>query len=549
MMARWSIVVAVVVALILTIVGGSQRAQAVEGCNRPAGTKITFQRGAIPVVLVHGWNGSPKGMSPISDYLKEKFGSRVAVFSFDYSDHARLWAARAPVASCLAEYVRRVSDTFAQRVTVVTHSMGGLAIRFASDPRFAAKPVTAAHLVRVVTIDTPHLGSPLGGTPAADAIGVVAEVARLRLFPAQATDAARCLAVFDADHPLPENCPYAPYLPKGVALTQIGGENMQKRTLFGVELYKYSLFSDGIVGSTSMAGYPGSAGKAPTGYKLAYRQVTCATTSDQGLKALATYAVSRNVLAVYTRFLGGLYADIAVMDALKAGKPGAAAMAAWLAALLSSRCSHTAIVKNGATLRAVAEEVTQSLAIGPAAEAASSKAEVGAMPRGFTMPDVVDEAPVLASWDPCGDHKADRDMISLRRASRMRVQWGEEAGASQAVMLLVSRQAAERLLASIRKGGCVGKKSDYEPGVRSRFRTWDVPGVGDEAFMISSEYYRPDGGEAPTPMGFLKLYVRRGDIVVLASGGNWYREMPTPSLGDSDYARAVESIQAILKQL
>src|SRR6476646_8540210 len=98
--------------------------------------------------------------------------------------------------------------------------MGGLAIRFAADGDTVPTPIPASAIGGVVTFDTPHEGSPFGGSLAAQvtqwSIG-----AFKRNLPDENSDAAKCLARHDGDHPLPAGCATPTYLPAGTRLTEI----------------------------------------------------------------------------------------------------------------------------------------------------------------------------------------------------------------------------------------------------------------------------------------------------------------------------------------
>jgi pimeloyl-ACP methyl ester carboxylesterase len=126
---------------------------------------------ARPVILVHGWTSSAGQLADTRTQLSSRLGGGYTVLRFDYGPVSTHWAAQPEIAGCLADYVATASAAFARsggdgKVVVVAHSMGGLAIRFATDTRYSGRDIGPL-LAGVLTVDTPHLGSPWGGTLAA----------------------------------------------------------------------------------------------------------------------------------------------------------------------------------------------------------------------------------------------------------------------------------------------------------------------------------------------------------------------------------------------
>jgi triacylglycerol esterase/lipase EstA (alpha/beta hydrolase family) len=138
------------------------------GCQDPASHATAVPAGTTPVILVHGWTGQPAEMRSLGNTLKQRLGSRISVQYFDYSRDSARWAAQPAVASCLAHFVHDATDAHGTRAVLVSHSMGGLAIRFATSDRYTDRPIGRAQIARVITIDTPHRGSPFGGTRGAE---------------------------------------------------------------------------------------------------------------------------------------------------------------------------------------------------------------------------------------------------------------------------------------------------------------------------------------------------------------------------------------------
>lgn len=551
MKLRALLVMLALLALTLTPVAGSAEARAASGCSARS-TAIKFVPAAVPVVLVHGWNGKSENLDAVRSHLKAVYGTRVAVFSFDYMEHNTEWAARPAIAGCLAEYVREVSQVFAQKVTVIAHSMGGLAIRYATDENLASPPLTGAQLRHVVTIDTPHLGSPFGGTIAADALSVLQYLQVHHSFPGSNSDAARCLASREAGGPMPDGCPTPPFLPKGVGLTQISGENYLKRTVFGVELYQFNLFSDGIVPSTSMSGYTQSGnGTAPTGYKLAFREVQCTQTTDAAQRTLSALPpLPTDALAAYLKLLGGMVADSAVVDGLIADKPNLATLSAWLVNYLTSPCSHSKILEHDDTFKAIDEIMNAALADGPAKNAASDQVNVGTLRSNVLSPYTADEEPSLDLLTMCRDRPVGRDNLSLRKASRFIAMFGEEAYGGAGVVVFVSDQAAKRFLAELRAKAKDCPERDqtdlFGRPAKARTRFYEPSGSWDEAVMTALETERLDGVTNEEPFSNTKLVARKGNVIALAYGGSWYTPAGKPEPGDPQYTSLKEDVVTIL---
>jgi pimeloyl-ACP methyl ester carboxylesterase len=236
-------------------------------CPAPQTLTGTASALARPVVLVHGWTGRP--MADTAHDLLAEPDLPVDTYLFDYSRWSAHWVTDPHIAACLADYVHAVSEAYQHaggdgRVIVVAHSMGGLAIRYATNAAYVAHPVTAAELGAVITFDTPELGSPFGNTAA----GRLWETAQSRInnvnLPAGgAGDGEVCLAQHDHGGLLPSGCGLGavgipdppPWLPAGISLTEIAGDITVDRSVFGIHLYSLPLDSDGIVTVASSHGY------------------------------------------------------------------------------------------------------------------------------------------------------------------------------------------------------------------------------------------------------------------------------------------------------
>lgn len=126
--------------------GSSSDAATVEADGRGPGTS-TPDAGMRPVViLVHGWAGSPREMSPLKSFLDANgFHSFIAILPGDDN---------VANAEYLQDFVREVEDlTDVPAVNIVGFSMGGLSAR-----QYIRFLDGSAKVSRYVSIDTPHYG-------------------------------------------------------------------------------------------------------------------------------------------------------------------------------------------------------------------------------------------------------------------------------------------------------------------------------------------------------------------------------------------------------
>lgn len=339
-----------------------------------------FRANRHPLVLVHGWNSNSDAMGAVESGLRKQMPGTFDYRYFDYRKHSLDWAASPAIAACLAEYVNEVSRNYRSaggdgKVLLVAHSMGGLAIRFATDPAAVAQPIPASKIGGIVTLDTPHTGSVFGNTwqsqlaqwalahrPGTDALP-----------PDPSSDAGRCLALHDnRSRSMPAGCPTPPYLPSGTRLSEIAGTSTVQRTLFGVHLYDINLGSDGVVSVESSHGYLKS---GPTGTKAPrtisrLRTATCTVTSDQTIALLQAAAKGKSlpgaIINAEVKALGILWRDGDILDALSAGRltPDLEVMLA--TALFFYPCGHISMTHNQQALRDAAADLRDDLAaLGP----------------------------------------------------------------------------------------------------------------------------------------------------------------------------------------
>ncbi|MGW5924551.1 esterase/lipase family protein [Nocardia fluminea] len=342
-------------------------------CDRPSKNTIgTFARDRHPLVFVHGWTARGDSMEDTWHRIRDRMPDTFEARMFDYEKANTDWAASPRVAACLADYLVAVSQAHREtggngRVYVVAHSMGGLATRFATAPSYGGAPAGDV-VAGLTTIATPHLGSPFGNTTKGEWWEWVNELDDENPLPDRTSDAARCLALHDRDRPLPNGCDIAPYLPTGVALGQISGTNVVRRTLFGITLYDIDLRSDGVVSVDSATGYlpdsgpPGQSAPRMSGTYL--KDVSCTVTSDQTMELLRSFRggnLPASLIVAQLKALSLLANDSALLDQIATGELGPHLTAMLIVAALTYPCSHGALLTQSNSIDAVVESLRAQL--------------------------------------------------------------------------------------------------------------------------------------------------------------------------------------------
>lgn len=238
------------------------------GCNHnPDANGLNLGGREKVAVLIHGWAGeafttTQEKLDPLLD------DEEWAITTFSYPETNTQWPDKTTAAECLRTYLKEIDAASGRgeaTIYLVAHSMGGILARFALDPE--KDPTIRTIVAGVVTLDTPHLGSPFGGTNLAKWI-------QTRQTGDGEGDAWRCLA---RHHPgtLPGGCGYAPYVPNEIPVSQIGGNVTLRRSFYGWGERTWDLNSDGIVWSASQIGYVASNDVPATDQQVTSQRVNC----------------------------------------------------------------------------------------------------------------------------------------------------------------------------------------------------------------------------------------------------------------------------------
>lgn len=365
---------------------------------------------AHPVILVHGWTGT--AMQPTRKALEQSMGEGWQFFLFDYHAASTQWASQPEIAGCLAAYLSKVSKAHSDahgdgRVYLVAHSMGGLAVRFAADPGYQVIvdnvpkniPNLASHVGGLVTLDTPHSGSPWAGS------GPYASVLELKSgfsdasVPAGVARARICLAVQQHGQ-MPTGCDAPPYLPAGVRVDQVGGSVTIRRSFFGVHAYDIPLGGDSIVTQDSEHGYLRSAaggGNASVGQSV--RMVTAACNLDAG-SLIAKAAGLDSVVGAIAQMVGDSFA----LDAVLSRTASPALLETLIQANLYASCSHTGIVTNPKAIAATADALRADVAAIDRAAAARKAEQTRLATRPLTVTSVRVPPISLPNYDTSGSY-------------------------------------------------------------------------------------------------------------------------------------------------
>lgn len=223
-----------------------------------------------PVLFVHGWHGHANDLGPLRSGI-EAIGGVTVDTTFSYPNTH--WVTSSDVGPALAQRIVCLADKSrvaggVGQVVVVAHSMGGLAVRCASDP-ICAKTDIGDRLGLVVTLGTPNLGTPLADYAAASRPGsdistglpravLNATNGLCHLISPTAADLGVCDWFLSSDpglqglRPASSQLASLPPLRAGVPRVAIGGHiTVTSRLFFGPTFTLADLGSDGVVGVNS----------------------------------------------------------------------------------------------------------------------------------------------------------------------------------------------------------------------------------------------------------------------------------------------------------
>lgn len=328
-----------------------------------------------PVVLVHGWNSSIANEESLGKAVEGQARGRYWMYCFDYSALSSHWPLDENIHQALANDIVGLSRAYLRgggdgKVLAAAHSMGGIALRFAANDAVGSIEVGDV-LAGVVTLGTPHQGSPWGGTKLGrDLEAAVQYLRTTAALPPSDADASACLAVLTRRN---SSCGDVPYLPAGVPITELGTQIYVTRSLFNVPFVKGAsasvpLFGDGIVPRESSTGYLGSGPHVSGTRKLAYpAEVSIDTTdchydSDYLLAARTGAKIGGGGIGSLIGGLVGVFAneqlDLAALDLLARDEAGLA-LAQLSSYAYQTDCFHTRLTTQpdlvGATVAAFAK--------------------------------------------------------------------------------------------------------------------------------------------------------------------------------------------------
>lgn len=321
-------------------------------------------KGKRVLLVLHGWTGGSPDETvallqerlPADDWI-------VAPFAYE-SSNADWPKPDAPAVTCLREVISQygASTGLAEpSVYLVGHSMGGILSRVAldRDDRYQYGQLVAG----VVTVDTPHKGSPWGAS-------LLAELAQsARGTSSGGSSAADCLALH---HPgvLPAGCAKPPAISPDIPIHQIAGVVTLKRQLLMIARDEVDTDSDGIVWLDSQAGYSTSVdAPSPERSQSSSSVVRCdlGYAAALGLAGTATGTLvkpgTRLTRALKAAIAANDWLDGTVATAIQSGTPSFlrhdAAIAVLFGAAAQASCGHMQIMTDTSAIDMVAAKLLE----------------------------------------------------------------------------------------------------------------------------------------------------------------------------------------------
>lgn len=380
----------VAVLLVCSVLAGVPATAAPLQCSSNSSSTDGVAPEAHPVVLVHGWRGKP--MTDTRTQLERRMRQGWQYLLFDYHSDSDEWASSEEVSGCLANYLLQVSRQHSDRggdgrVYVVAHSMGGLALRFAvqrgaDDPQGGPRVDISGLIGGLTTLDTPHQGAPWGQTAYSDFVGLLSSLGGLGPIPEPNSRASRCLASHQAGQGLPNGCAAPPYLPSWIPVHQVEGAATVTRTLFGWKAYDMVVGGDGVVPSSSSAGYLGSASGPTVGRSVSIQTVACSMEAPSLLARAGAKYGSRGgwagtIIGGELGTLAQLWLDGKAFDALQSGRADGALLELFALTYLFMPCGHDGIQTASKAMDSVVESLRAQARARPVTEVQM---------RGLTLP-------------------------------------------------------------------------------------------------------------------------------------------------------------------
>ncbi|MDO5752706.1 triacylglycerol lipase [Arthrobacter sp.] len=331
-------------------------ASAADDCSKHSGTIPKSMTGR-PVVWVHGWLGGASSSAAAVAMLQKFLGTGFVVLAFDYEAQHSTWPVGNSISACLADYITQAAGSYSAGggkggVIGAAHSMGGIALRSAAASlETAGKPEL---LSGIVTLGTPHQGSPWGGTMAATLLDELARYGKAYLngfsLIAAGTDAVKCLAAEREP-----GCKQPGYLPKDTMIATVGSQIVIQKMLFDIPFVKneetadFSLFGDTIVPSSSSNGYAGSVDGTVTGKLMGTYTRQCNESSSY-LNSLAVAQAVKSglggIIVEELKTLASIGVDTIALDGLATGKASISQFPLMLQGM-QSHCFHNSLPTNG----------------------------------------------------------------------------------------------------------------------------------------------------------------------------------------------------------
>ena len=321
------------------------------------------------VLVLHGWTG--KSQDDTVSLLREELPEEDwAVAPFAFASSNADWPAPDSLAvRCLRNVISQyggATGLAGPAVYLVGHSMGGILSRVAltrdlDDNVDGEKTLDYSPLVGgIITVDTPHKGSPWGSSVPANFAQWWNKGGRVG-----GASAAKCLALH---HPgtLPSDCYSPPAVSPSVPVYQVAGVVTLTRDLLMIAREEVDTNSDGIVWLESQVGYATSMDAPPpdTSHQSS-SVVRCDFESAAALGFQTTSAVGGAIPVVGDIWEAGeniKWMDGTVATAMQSGTPSFLRHPAAIAVLTgagSAPCGHMKIMTNPEAIDIVAGKLLE----------------------------------------------------------------------------------------------------------------------------------------------------------------------------------------------